>query len=141
MKQFFSVGLVNSKAEYSLRPDGNIRVENTGNYFVANGPVSRIVGSAFPVDATNARLNVSFTGSNSLERRRATTGSSIWTPTTSGRSSATRRARSGFILSRTRTVSAGVLRRAGAACCGQGRQHREPDRDAAALIRPAAMHN
>ena len=27
VKQFFSVGLVNSKAVYSLRPDGNIRVE------------------------------------------------------------------------------------------------------------------
>ena len=62
VKQFFSFGLVNSKAEYSLNPDGSIRVENSGNYFFANGPESRIVGSAVPVDSTNARLNVSFTG-------------------------------------------------------------------------------
>lgn len=63
VKQFFSLGLVNTKAQYSLRPDGNIRVENSGNYFVANGPRSSIVGVAVPLDSTNARLNVSFTGS------------------------------------------------------------------------------
>jgi lipocalin len=62
VKQFFSVGLVNTKAQYSLRSNGSIRVENSGNYFAANGPESRIVGSAVPVDASNARLNVSFTG-------------------------------------------------------------------------------
>ena len=67
VKQFFSVGLVNTKAQYSLRPDGNIRVQNSGNYFAANGPRSEIVGSAVPVDASNARLNVSFTGSYSTE--------------------------------------------------------------------------
>lgn len=65
VKQFFSVGLVNTTARYSLLPDGSIRVENSGNYFAANGPKSEIVGNAVPVDATNARLNVSFTGSNS----------------------------------------------------------------------------
>lgn len=62
VKQFFSVGLVNTKAEYSLRPDGLIRVENSGNYFFAGGPESRIVGSAAPVDDSNARLNVTFVG-------------------------------------------------------------------------------
>ena len=67
VKQFFSVGLVNSKAEYSLRADGNIKVVNTGNYFFANGPTARVIGSAFPVDASNARLNVSFSGSNSTQ--------------------------------------------------------------------------
>ena len=67
VKQFFSLGLVNTTAEYSLRADGNIKVVNTGNYFFANGPQSRIVGSAFPVDASNSRLNVSFTGSNSTQ--------------------------------------------------------------------------
>jgi lipocalin len=62
VKQFFSIGLVNTKAEYSLRPDGLIRVENSGRYFAPFGPESRIVGSAAPVDASNARLNVSFVG-------------------------------------------------------------------------------
>jgi lipocalin len=60
VKQFFSFGLVNTKAEYSLRPDGKIRVENSGRYFTADGLESRIVGSAVPVDSSNARLSVSF---------------------------------------------------------------------------------
>ena len=38
VKQFFSIGLVNTKAVYSLNADGSIRVENSGNYFVDNGP-------------------------------------------------------------------------------------------------------
>ena len=104
VKQFFSVGLVNSRAEYSLRADGNIRVENTGNYFAADGPEAKIIGSAFPVDASNARLNVSFSGSNS-----STGPGNYWivdldadyqwaiVSDPSGSS--------GFILSRTRTVS------------------------------------
>jgi lipocalin len=62
VKQFFSFGLVNTQADYSLLPDGSIRVENSGNYFTADGPESRIVGSAVPVDTSNARLNVSFFG-------------------------------------------------------------------------------
>lgn len=62
VKQFFSIGLVNTTAEYSLRPDGLIRVENSGEYFFDGGPESRIVGSAAPVDATNSRLNVTFIG-------------------------------------------------------------------------------
>jgi lipocalin len=67
VKQFFSLGLVNTTAQYSLLPDGTIRVENSGNYFAPDGPESRIVGSAVPVDASNARLNVSFTGSNGAD--------------------------------------------------------------------------
>ena len=104
VKQFFSVGLVNSKAEYSLRPDGNIRVENTGNYFAANGPVARIVGSAFPVDASNARLNVSFSGSNS-----STGVGNYWIvdldPEYRWAIVSDPAGNTGFILTRTRTVS------------------------------------
>jgi lipocalin len=104
VKQFFSVGLVNTRAQYSLRADGNIRVENSGNYFAANGPESRIVGSAFPVDASNARLNVSFTGSNSssglgnywiVDLDADYQWAIVSDPTGT----------SGFILSRTRSVS------------------------------------
>jgi len=64
VKQFFSVGLVNTKATYSLNPDGTIRVENSGNYFFNRGPQSSIVGSAVPVNATNTALNVGFFGSS-----------------------------------------------------------------------------
>ena len=60
VKQFFSVGLVNTKAVYTLKPDGTIRVENSGNYFFNRGPLSSIVGSAVPVNATNTALNVGF---------------------------------------------------------------------------------
>ncbi|UDY36051.1 lipocalin family protein [Dermatobacter hominis] len=67
IKQFFSVGLVNTTAQYSLLPDGSIRVENSGNYFSPDGLESRIVGTAVPVDSTNARLNVSFTGANGAD--------------------------------------------------------------------------
>ena len=67
VKQFFSVGLVGSTAQYSLNPDGSIRVFNSGNYFTFDGPPSTIVGSAVPVDASNARLNVSFSGYNSAD--------------------------------------------------------------------------
>ena len=59
-EQFFSVGLVNTKAQYSLNPDGAIRVENSGNYFGPGGPAVNIVGSAVPVNASNTRLNVGF---------------------------------------------------------------------------------
>jgi len=64
VKQFFSVGLVNTTAEYSLLPSGNVKVVNTGRYFGAFGPVSQVIGTAVPVDSSNARLNVSFSGSN-----------------------------------------------------------------------------
>ncbi len=62
VKQFFSIGLVNTKAVYSLNPDGSIKVENSGNYFFDNGPESTIVGSALPVDPQNNKLNVRFFG-------------------------------------------------------------------------------
>jgi len=62
VKQFFSIGLVNTKAVYGLNPDGSIRVENSGNYFFDKGPQSRIVGSAVPINAANNKLNVSFFG-------------------------------------------------------------------------------
>jgi lipocalin len=60
VKQFFSLGLVNTKATYSLNPDGTIRVQNSGNYFFDRGPLSMITGSAVPVNSTNTALNVSF---------------------------------------------------------------------------------
>ncbi len=104
VKQFFSIGLVNSTAEYSLLPSGNIRVENTGRYFFANGPVSNIVGSAVPVDGSNARLNVSFTGSNS-----ATPPGNYWIvdldPDYQWAIVSDPSGESGFILSRDRQVS------------------------------------
>lgn len=104
VKQFFSVGLVNTKAQYSLRPDGNIRVENSGNYFSANGPRSSIVGSAVPVDASNARLNVSFTGSTSSQGP-----GNYWIvdldPDYQWAIVSDPSGTSGFILSRTRTVA------------------------------------
>ena len=62
VKQFFSIGLVNTKAVYSPNPDGSIKVENSGNYFFNNGPESSIVGAALPVDPDNNKLNVSFFG-------------------------------------------------------------------------------
>ncbi len=60
VKQFFSIGLVNTKAVYSLKSDGTIRVQNSGNYFFNKGLQSSITGSAVPVNATNTELSVSF---------------------------------------------------------------------------------
>ena len=60
VKQFFSIGLVNTKATYTLNSDGTIRVQNSGNYFFNRGPRSSIVGSAVPVNADNTVLNVGF---------------------------------------------------------------------------------
>ena len=62
VKQFFSLGLVNTKAEYSLNADGSIKVVNSGNYFFNRGPKSTINGAALPVDDTNAKLDVAFFG-------------------------------------------------------------------------------
>jgi lipocalin len=104
VKQFFSVGLVNSKAEYSLRDNGSIRVENSGRYFSAAGPESRIVGTAVPVDDSNARLNVAFGSVPSssglgnywiVDLDEDYQWAIVSDPT----------GRSGFILSRTRSVS------------------------------------
>ena len=60
VRQFFSIGLVNTSATYSLNPDGSIKVENSGNYFFNNGPQSSITGSAVPVNEANTRLQVGF---------------------------------------------------------------------------------
>ena len=61
VKQFFSIGLVNTKAVYTPQPDGSVKVENSGNYFGPNGPASSITGSAVVVNSpTNTRLNVGF---------------------------------------------------------------------------------
>lgn len=60
VKQFFAIGLVNTKAVYSLNPNGTIRVENSGNYIFNRGLLSSIVGSAVPVNDTNTALNVGF---------------------------------------------------------------------------------
>ena len=65
VKQFFSIGLVNTTAVYSLNPNGSIKVENSGNYFFNNGPKSTIVGSALPINDANNKLNVAFFGSAS----------------------------------------------------------------------------
>ncbi|ANI37704.1 lipocalin family protein [Mycolicibacterium vaccae] len=105
VKQFFSIGLVNTKAVYSFNPNGSVRVENSGNYFVDNGPKSSIVGAALPVNAANNRLNVRFVGAPS-----ARPPGNYWivdldddyqwavvTDSTGG---------SGFLLSRTAVVSA-----------------------------------
>lgn len=57
----FAWGLVNTKAQYSLKSDGTLGVLNSGNYFGPNGPQTSINGSAVPVNApTNTRLNVAF---------------------------------------------------------------------------------
>jgi lipocalin len=65
VKQFFSIGLVNTQATYSLNPDGTIKVQNSGNYFFNRGPKSSITGSAVPVNETNTALNVGFGGTPS----------------------------------------------------------------------------
>lgn len=67
VKQFFSNGLVNTTANYSLNPNGSVRVENRGEYFVDGGPESKIVGNAVAVDDSFARLSVSFAGPASPE--------------------------------------------------------------------------
>ncbi len=65
VKQFFSFGLVNTKAVYTAKPDGTLGVRNSGNYFFKWGPKSSITGSAVPVNATNTALNVGFGGTPS----------------------------------------------------------------------------
>lgn len=60
VKQFFSIGLVNTKATYTLNPDGTIKVQNSGNYFFNRGPRSAITGSAVAVNENNTELNVGF---------------------------------------------------------------------------------
>jgi lipocalin len=57
----FAWGLVNTKAVYTLNPDGTVKVQNSGNYFGPNGPQSSIAGTAMPVNSPiDTRLNVGF---------------------------------------------------------------------------------
>jgi len=59
--QWFQRGCVNSKAEYSKRDDGLIKVVNSCNEGCANGPVKVSIGKAKIVpDSGNAKLKVSF---------------------------------------------------------------------------------
>jgi apolipoprotein D and lipocalin family protein len=59
--QFFEKGCTGTKAEYSLRPDGDIRVLNSCHKGSLDGELSQAEGKAWVVDKeTNARLKVSF---------------------------------------------------------------------------------
>ncbi len=104
VKQFFSIGLVNTTAVYSPNPDGSIKVENSGNYFFNNGPQSTITGVALPVDSTNNKLNVRFFGPASADPP-----GNYWIvdldPDYQWAVVSDRTGLSGFLLSRTRTVS------------------------------------
>lgn len=66
-KRPFSAGLVNTTSVFMLSPDGCVEVVNTSRYGSLFGPIRRGVGSAVPVDVTNARLNLSFSGSKSAK--------------------------------------------------------------------------
>ena len=103
VKQFFSFGLVNTKAVYTAKPDGTLGVRNSGNYFFKWGPKSSITGSAVPVNATNTALNVGFGGTpsanppgNYLILDRAPDYSWAIVSDPSGRS--------GYILTRSKTI-------------------------------------
>jgi len=59
--QRFQKGCTASVAEYSLRPDGDIKVLNSCRKGTVDGELSSAEGKAWVVDpATNARLKVSF---------------------------------------------------------------------------------
>jgi lipocalin len=58
----FEWGLVDTTAEYSLNQDGSVRVYNSGNFLSSDGPRIGITGSAVPVNANNTRLSVAFFG-------------------------------------------------------------------------------
>jgi lipocalin len=62
VKQDPSVVLVNVQAVYTPQVDGSITVENSGNTSGPSGPAWTVTGSAFPVNAANTRLSVSFSG-------------------------------------------------------------------------------
>ncbi len=104
VRQFFSIGLVNTTAVYTDNGDGTIGVENSGNYFFNNGPESRIFGTAVPLDAANNKLNVTFFGPPS-----ASPPGNYWivdlAPDYSWAIVSDPNGLSGFLLSRTRTVS------------------------------------
>ena len=104
VKQFFSIGLVNTKATYTVKSDGTLGVQNSGNYFFKRGPKSSIVGSAVPVNPINTALNVGFFGAkpsanppgNYLIIDRAPDYSWVIVSDPSGRS--------GYILTRDQTI-------------------------------------
>ncbi len=104
VKQFFSIGLVNTKAVYSPNPDGSIKVQNSGNYFVDNGPQSTIEGAALPVDPSNNKLNVTFFG-----KPKANPPGNYWIvdldPNYQWAIVSDRTGLSGFLLTRDQTVS------------------------------------
>ncbi|BDX34199.1 hypothetical protein TUM20985_47460 [Mycobacterium antarcticum] len=103
VRQFFSIGLVNTTAVYTDNGDGTIGVENSGNYFFNNGPESRIFGTAVPLNADNNRLNVTFFGPPS-----ASEPGNYWivdlAPDYSWAVVSDANGLTGFLLSRTRTV-------------------------------------
>jgi lipocalin len=104
VKQFFSLGLTNISAEYTPQPDGSIKVVNRGEYFFPGGPESRIEGAAIPVDDSGARLNVTFFGAPSADGP-----GNYWVvdldPEYRWAIVSDPTGVSGFLLSRTRTVS------------------------------------
>ncbi len=106
VRQFFSIGLVNTTATYTPQPDQTIKVENYGQYFGPNGPGVNIVGSAVPVNTpTNTRLNVGF----GPRPPKATDPGNYWiidyAPNYEWAIVSDSRLRSGYILTRDQTIS------------------------------------
>jgi len=64
---FFNEGLVGVTANYTINPDGSLKVENKGFKGTLDGEVDEIEGRAEVVDTkTNASLKVSFPGQPNL---------------------------------------------------------------------------
>ncbi len=106
VKQFFSFGLVNTKAVYTPQPDGSIKVENSGNYFGPNGPESTITGAAVPVNSpTNTRLNVGFGFGQPNDREPGNYWILDYSPDYSWVIVSDATGASGFILTRDQTIS------------------------------------
>ncbi|MCE9631231.1 MAG: lipocalin family protein [Planctomycetia bacterium] len=61
-----ATGLVNVASVFTPQQDGTIKVENSGSYG-PGGPAWNVTGSAVPVNAFNTRLNVSFSGSPTMD--------------------------------------------------------------------------
>jgi lipocalin len=103
VRQFFSIGLVNTTAVYTDNGDGTIGVENSGNYFFDSGPESRIFGTAVPLNAENNKLDVTFFGPPS-----ASPPGNYWIVDLASDYSwaivSDPNGLTGFLLSRTRTV-------------------------------------
>lgn len=105
VRQFFSIGLVNTKAQYSLNPDGSVRVENSGYYFSPDGLKSTIVGSAVPVNAFNTRLNVGFYFGQPTDDEPGNYWILDYAPDYSWAIVSDPSLRSGYILTRDQTIS------------------------------------